>query len=144
MRPNDWAVVWVLTCTVHLTVLSCHVTYAFQSESTLYACLNVKELFAQSRCEVWILSDSNRTRTQNHLVRKRTLKHSGKLAKWLSCILSTYLYNALDCMFLSCHVRVSEWVPHSIVAWMWRKPLLEEGANSEVKVTATGLEPRTT
>ena len=25
---------------------SCHVTYAFQSESTLYICLNVKELLA--------------------------------------------------------------------------------------------------
>ena len=30
----------------HLTVCSCHVTYAFQSESTLYSCLNVKELLA--------------------------------------------------------------------------------------------------
>ena len=29
-----------------LTVCSCHVTYMFQSESTLYSCLNVKELFA--------------------------------------------------------------------------------------------------
>ena len=26
---------WVLICTVHLTVCSCHVTYAFQSESTI-------------------------------------------------------------------------------------------------------------
>ena len=30
---------WVLFCTVHLTVSSYHVTYAFQSESTLYSCL---------------------------------------------------------------------------------------------------------
>ena len=36
-----------------LTVCSCHVTYAFQSESTLYSCLNVKELLARSRCEIW-------------------------------------------------------------------------------------------
>ena len=28
------------------TVCSYHVTYAFQSESTLYSCLNVKELLA--------------------------------------------------------------------------------------------------
>ena len=27
-----------------MTVCSCHVTYAFQSETTLYSCLNVKEL----------------------------------------------------------------------------------------------------
>ena len=30
----------------NMTVCSCHVTYAFQSESTLYSCLNVKELLA--------------------------------------------------------------------------------------------------
>ena len=35
-----------------LTVSSYHVTYAFQSESTLYSCLNVKELFARSRPEI--------------------------------------------------------------------------------------------
>ena len=34
--PNGWAVFWVLICMVHLTVCSCHVTYEFQSESTLY------------------------------------------------------------------------------------------------------------
>ena len=33
-----------------------------------------------------------------------------KLAKWLSCVVTTYLYGAFDCMFLSCHVRVSEWI----------------------------------
>ena len=35
-----------------LTVCSCHVTYAFQSESTLYSCLNVKELLVRSRREI--------------------------------------------------------------------------------------------
>ena len=35
-----------------LPVCSCHVTYAFRSESTLYNCLNVKEFFAQSRREI--------------------------------------------------------------------------------------------
>ena len=29
---------------VKMSVCSCHVTYAFESESTLYSCLNVKEL----------------------------------------------------------------------------------------------------
>ena len=33
-------------------ICSYHVTYAFQSESTLYSCLNVKELLARSRCEI--------------------------------------------------------------------------------------------
>ena len=62
-----------------LTVCSCHVTYAFQSESTLYSCLNVKELLARSRRKIRSLSDWYWTRTQNHLVRKRTLNHLAKL-----------------------------------------------------------------
>ena len=37
---------------VALTVCFYHVTYAFQSESTLYSCLNVKELLARSRREI--------------------------------------------------------------------------------------------
>ena len=36
----------------NMTVCSCHVTYAFQSESTLYSCLNVLELLARSRCKI--------------------------------------------------------------------------------------------
>ena len=35
-----------------LTVCFYHVTYAFQSESTLYSCLNVKELLARNRREI--------------------------------------------------------------------------------------------
>ena len=64
------------------TVRSCHVTYTFQSESTLYNCLNFKELLAQNRREIWRLIDCNWTRTQKHLVRKGTLK-------WLSFRLRT-------------------------------------------------------
>ena len=40
--------------------------------------------------------------THNHLVHKRTLNHSAKLAKWLSCVVSTYLYGHLT--VCSCHV----------------------------------------
>ena len=36
----------------YITVCYYHVTYAFQSESTLYSCLNVKELLARSRREI--------------------------------------------------------------------------------------------
>ena len=56
-----------------LSVCSCHVTYAFQSESTIYSCLNVKELLARSRREIRRWSDCNWARTQNNLVLKRTL-----------------------------------------------------------------------
>ena len=33
---------------------------------------------------------------------------------------------------------------HSMFAWMSRNSLLEAGTKSEVKVTATGIEPTTT
>ena len=107
--PNDRAVFWVLTCTAQLTLCTCHVTYVFESESTLYSCLYLMELLASSRREIWRLSDCNWTRTKNHWVLKRTLNILTKLAKWSSCVLSTYLHSAFDCMFLSCHLRVSEW-----------------------------------
>ena len=107
-RPNDSAVLWVLICMVHLIVCFYHVTYEFESESTLYSWMNVKELLARSRRHIWRLSDCNGTRTHNHLVRKGTLNHLAKLAKWLSSAVSTYLYGAFDCVFLSCHVRIWE------------------------------------
>ena len=51
-----------------LTVCYYHVKYLFQSESTLYSCLNVKELLAQNRCDIWSLGDSGNIQTHNHLV----------------------------------------------------------------------------
>ena len=67
-----------------MTVCSCHVTYTFQSESTLYSCLNVKELLAQSRRKIWSLSDWNWTRTHNHLIHKRTLNYGWEFVYELS------------------------------------------------------------
>ena len=101
---------WVLICAVNFTVCSYHVTYAFQSESTHYSRLNLKELLTQSRSDIWSFSDCNCTPTHKHLVYERTLNHLAKLVKLLSCVVSTYLYGVFDCMFLSCHVRVSEWI----------------------------------
>ena len=43
-------------------------------------CLNVKELLARSWRHIWSLSDSNGTRTHNHLFRKRTLNHLAQLS----------------------------------------------------------------
>ena len=84
--------------------LSCQV---FEKESKIYSFLNFKELLGQSNCQIWSSSDCSWTQTQNHLLRKRTLNHLGKLTKWLSCVLITYLYGVFHCMFLSCHVRIS-------------------------------------
>ena len=50
-------------------------TYAFQNKSTLYSCLNVKELLARNRRDILSLSDSNGIRTHNNLVRKRNLSN---------------------------------------------------------------------
>ena len=66
-----------------------HVTCVFQNESTLYGCLNIEELLAQNRRDIWSLSDSNGIWTHNYLVREWTLNHLAKLAKWLSVHLRT-------------------------------------------------------
>ena len=50
------------------TLRYCHVTYVFQSESALYSWLNVKELLARNRYDIWRLSDSNGIQIHNHLV----------------------------------------------------------------------------
>ena len=68
-----------------LTVCSYQSSYAFQSESTLHHYLNVKELLARSRREIWNLSDCNWTRTDNHLVHPLV----ASLTKWLSVRLWT-------------------------------------------------------
>ena len=47
-----------------------YVAYAFQSESTLYTCLNVKEPIAWNRRDIWTLSDRNGTRHHSHLGNK--------------------------------------------------------------------------
>ena len=129
---NDWVMLWILICMAHLTVCFYHVTYAFQSESLLYSYLNVKEILAQNKRNIRSLSDNNGIWTHNHLVRERTLNHLPKQAKLLSCVVSTYLHGAVDCMLLSCHARVSEWIHTFIVAWMSRSSFLKTGAISEV------------
>ena len=107
-----------LNCLVHLTECYYHVPDAFQIESTLYSCLNVKELLIWHRHNTWSSSESNMSQTHNHSVFKQTLNHLAKLAKWLSCVVSTYLDGAFDyVIIMSCtHFRVNL---HSIIAWMF-------------------------
>ena len=68
---------------------------------------------SRSSHKIWSSKDCKWTPTLNHLVRKRTLNHLAKLVKSLSCVLSTYLNGAFDCMFLSCRRCNSEWI-HSL------------------------------
>ena len=48
----SYALLFGFVTVIFLTVCSYHVTYSFQSEFTLYSCLNVKELLARSRREI--------------------------------------------------------------------------------------------
>ena len=92
-----------LSCTVDLTVCSCHVTYAFKSESTLYSCLNIKVLLAWSKRKIWSLSDWNWTGTQNPVVRKWTLNHLAKLVPcWFHL---AKLVLTIECGFTLKHIR---------------------------------------
>ena len=85
-----------------LSVCSYHVTYTFQSESTLCSCLNVKEIFAGSRCEIWSLSDYMWTRTHSYLVHKQTLSYLVKLAIWPVWLNGwVFLYELSGCGFES-------------------------------------------
>ena len=61
---------------------------------------------------MWSLSDSNGIWTRNHLVRKRTLNHLTKLAKWLGHVVSTYLCDAV-CYYRVTYVFQSESTLHS-------------------------------
>ena len=99
---NDWAMLWVLICTVHLTVCSCLVIYAFLRQSTLCIWLNVKELFSWNRCDTWSLSNCNRTRSHSNLALELTLNHLAKLAKWLSVL--WVLISTVYFTICSCHV----------------------------------------
>ena len=91
-----------------LTVCSYHVTYAFQSESTLCSCLNVKELLARSRSEIWSLSDCNWARTHNHLVHKQTLNHLVKLFVYelSGCGFKSSCSHLNTILFVTCHYAV--------------------------------------
>ena len=88
----------------------CHVTYEFESYSTLCSCLNVNEFFPPKRPKIWIYSEFNWTGTNNHLVCERTLNSLVRLVNNLSLIVSTYLCSAFDSISLSSHVRISEWI----------------------------------
>ena len=71
---------------MQLIVCSYHFTHAFQSESTFYNCLDVKELLAWNRHHISSVRDCKETQTRNQLVRKQTLNHLAKLARWLSWV----------------------------------------------------------
>ena len=91
-----------------------YVTYAFQSESTLYSCLKVKEPLARSRRKIWRLSDCNWTQTgqtgQNGWVFVYKLSGCGfEYSQWSFCsaefalllLFSEFLITALFVIYSS-------------------------------------------
>ena len=64
------------------------------------------------------LSESNGTRTHNHLVCQWTLhEHSAKLAKWLNCVVRTYLHRAFDMITYSQMHHTDKYALHSSIIW---------------------------
>ena len=64
--------------------------------------VNVREFLARRRDHVWISKESNEFLTHNHFVRKGTINHLAKLAKWL-----TYVWVLICRVYLTvcyCHV----------------------------------------
>ena len=75
---------------IYCMFLKCHISV--QSESILYDYLNVKEILARYRHDIWKLSGSNEIQTYSHLVFKRFsqtihLPKKASLAKWSSVLL---------------------------------------------------------
>ena len=109
------AVLWVIICTVDFTVCSYHVTYAFQSESTLYSWLNVKELLAWSRRDIWNLSDCKGT--QMHRTEKYLQHISIIWIVWLNGWVLVYKLSGCEfesrCCQLNfrCHLCLEQGVP---------------------------------
>ena len=117
-----------------VSVSSYHVTYEFYSESTHCSCLNVKELLARNRRDIWSLSDCNRIRPHHHLVRKRALNYIVKLAFFeITELCCEYL--SVWCIWL-CVINMSHTRfrvnLHSVIVWMSKSSLLETFVISEV------------
>ena len=89
---NDWAVLWVLICTVHLTVCCYHVTCKFQSESTLSILSECQETPCSKQAPYlkfkWQQQDSNRAR--GSLTFRQTIKCRVTL-KLVRVIIITYI-----------------------------------------------------
>ena len=101
---------------VHLTVCYYNVTYTFQSESRIYSYLNVKELLARNRRDIWSLSDNNEIRTHNHLVRQRTVSSKEHLDIQSTIECRFTLKCVRDITYSQLH-RTDKYSQHSSIIW---------------------------
>ena len=115
----------MLICTVHLTVCYYHVTYALQSELTLSSCLNIKEIPARNRCDIWSISDCNGTRTKwlfefRLLSLKLTVPVLSKefldIRATIDCIFTLKLVRDMIIIYSQMH-RTDKHSQHSSVIW---------------------------
>ena len=103
---------WVLICTMRLTVCSyqsCHVR-ASEWIHTLWLleCQGTPcSKQARNLKFTWLQLDSNPPLILQTKIQPFSQTGYMHFFKWLSCVVSTYLYGAFDCIFLSCYVRVS-------------------------------------
>ena len=93
-------VIWVIWLN-YFIVCYYHVTYEFQSKSTIYSCLNIKELFARNRCHIWSLSDCNKIQTHSNLVCKKTFSQTGQMIE-LCCEYSSVRFIWLYDIIMPC------------------------------------------
>ena len=98
------------TKTIHLVILFLKKDSLFFSSKnswTLSKCwpTNPPYFFRLNKIK---LAYCNWTQTHNHLVHKQTLNHLAKLAKWLSYVVSTYLYSAFDMKDLNQTNQISQ------------------------------------
>ena len=120
-KKKKKSTLWLYVITISRT--------SFRVNPHSIVCLNVKELLARNRSHIWSLSDSNEIWTHNHLVRKGTLDHIAKVAKWLSCVVSTYLDGAFD--FICFWLYASHWYHNiSVYKFNHKKTIIDQRKKS--------------
>ena len=111
-------------CLNHNVWIICYydVTYTFQNEFTLYVAWMSRNSLLKTGAISDVLSDCNRSWTCDHLVRKRTLNHLAKLAKWLSVRLQTkWLWVRIPLLSLKQYMKFEKMAAFSaiIVVEIW-------------------------
>ena len=124
-KTYEYLSVWCIRLYVIIMSLT-----RFRVNPQSIVCLNVKELLARSRHQIWSLSDSQMIRTHNHLVLNRTFNHLAKLAKWLRCCwVLICMVNLTVCYHVTYKIQSESSL---LFAWMARISLLKGGSISEV------------
>ena len=94
----------------------------------------MQQISSRRLCEV----TTRLSRIHNHFAHKRTFNRVAKLAKWWTCVVSTYLYGALTVCFY--HVTYTfRGNIRFVNVWISRNSMLETSSISKVQVATTGI-----